>query len=325
MKFPRMPWLKNRRLWWTAFFLLLCTVAGQAYMTVPRTVLTHEMMAKLNDPREVRLIFVGDTGSGKAHQLSVARQMEELCQSVQPAAVVMLGDNFYQEGVQTVDDPLWQERFEQVYTGACLDQLSFYAILGNHDYRGSADAQIAYSQAGSGKWMMPARYYSLRFGEILELGAIDSNIPDQCGIASVCSIDWILQQLKKSNAAWKVLIGHHPMLSGGKYKKLKWHAQMILPNLYCRSGVSAYISGHDHGLQHLHGRVAGSNCSIEQFVSGGGGADLYPIDTLQDRTLYADAAHGVLLGRFTPHEQRYEFYKVGSQNPQYIWSKRKED
>jgi hypothetical protein len=184
-----MPWLKNRRLWWTAFFLLLCTVAGQAYMTVPRTVLTHEMMAKLNDPREVRLIFVGDTGSGQAHQLSVARQMEELCQSVQPAAVVMLGDNFYHEGVQTVDDPLWQERFEQVYTGACLDQLSFYAILGNHDYRGSADAQIAYSQAGSGKWMMPARYYSLRFGEILELGAIDSNIPDQCGIASVYRLD----------------------------------------------------------------------------------------------------------------------------------------
>lgn len=325
MILPRLNKLKSRKLGWIVFLSSCFCLMFAAYLALPSKVISHEIMGKLEDPREVRLLFVGDTGSGNSNQLAVAQLLEELCEQVQPAAVVLLGDNFYHVGVTSVHDPLWKDRFENVYSGDCLKKLSFYAILGNHDHRASPDAQISYTQLGSGRWVMPARYYALRFGEILEIGALDTSIPDRCGFTSLCSVDWIAERLKKSNAAWKIIIGHHPMLSGGKYRSLKWFASLVLPDLYCRSGAAAYISGHDHGLQHLHGRVRGAACKIDQFVSGAGGADLYPTEVLADKTLYAESVHGVLLGRFTPHEQRYEFFKVGSSAPQYMWSRLKED
>ena len=45
--------------------------------------------------------------------------------------VVLLGDNFYEDGVASVDDPQWQTKFEDPY--ANID-LPFYAVLGNHDH-----------------------------------------------------------------------------------------------------------------------------------------------------------------------------------------------
>jgi tartrate-resistant acid phosphatase type 5 len=325
MKLAQKTWLKSRKLWWSVLLAFCFTLLLFVYLAIPSKVISHEIMGKLEDSREVRLLFVGDTGTGNSNQRAVAQLLEDLCNTVQPAGVVLLGDNFYQVGVTSVRDPLWQERFEDIYSGECLKKINFYSILGNHDHRTSPNAQIEYSEEVSTRWVMPARYYMLRFGDILEIGALDTSVPDRCGLASLCSLDWVTERLKKSSTAWKILIGHHPILSGGKYKTLSWFRRLVLPEVYCRSGASAYISGHDHSLQHLHGRPSGASCEIEQFVSGAGGADLYPADVIADRTLYAESAHGVLLGRFTPHEQRYEFFKVGSLRAQYLWSRLKED
>lgn len=325
MKLSPLIWLRSRKFWWGVVGASLITFLTSFFLAVPSKVISREIMGKLQDAREVRLLFLGDTGSGNSNQLAVSELLEELCKSVEPAGVVLLGDNFYHVGVSSVTDPLWNERFENMYSGECLKSLNFYAVLGNHDHRDSPHAQIDYTQAGSGRWVMPARYFALRFGDILEIGALDTSVPDRCGIASLCSLDWIEERLKKSGAAWKILIGHHPIFSGGKYKQPSWFARLVLPDVYCRSGASAYISGHDHNLQHLHGRPKGASCEIEQFISGAGGADLYPPETLADKTLFAESVHGVLLGRFTPQEQRYEFFKVGSSKPQYMWSRLKED
>ncbi|MEY4064647.1 MAG: 3,5-cyclic adenosine monophosphate phosphodiesterase CpdA [Pseudomonadota bacterium] len=313
----------SARLWWILLVLLLTIAAVQGWQQVPRLTLSHEIFGRMNDENEVRLIFVGDTGTGDSHQLSVAAQMEDLCQSVQPAGVVLLGDNFYPVGVDSVTDPLWESHFEKVYSGDCLQRLPFYAVLGNHDYRSVPEAQIAYTRERGGRWNLPARYYSLRFGSLLEIAAADTNIPDRCGFPALCSVDWLIEKMKASTAAWKVLIGHHPILSGGKYRSLKALASFTLPELYCQSGVSAYISGHDHGMQHLAGKHPGAACQIEQFVSGAGGGELYPIDKIAQRTLFAESSHGVLLARFTRDEQRYEFHKVGQSEPVYMWSMKK--
>jgi hypothetical protein len=311
-------------MWWIVFVIVATTFIWQAWQQIPRLSITHEMMGRMNDPSEVRLIFVGDTGTGSAAQKAVAQQMESLCLSLDPAGVFLLGDNFYQTGVESVMDPLWESRFEEMYVGECLEKIPFYAILGNHDYRASPVAQIAYTRERGGRWSMPARYYSLRFGSILEIGAVDSNFPDRCGLSAFCSIDWLMEKLQSSTASWKILAGHHPIFSGGKYRRLKWLANFTLPDLYCRSGASAYISGHDHGLQHLHGKSSQAKCEIDQFVSGGGGADLYPIERIPDKTLYAESANGVMIGRFTEREQRYEFFPIGNAEPQYVWSKKRE-
>lgn len=320
----RFRWLKNARLWWVIFVTLVVTAAWQAQSQIPGLVMTRELMGRMNDEQEVRLLFLGDTGVGNDAQAAVAQHLEKICQSVDPAGVVLLGDNFYMTGVESVSDPLWESRFEKMYSGPCLAKIPFYAILGNHDYRSVPNAQIAYTRERGGRWTMPARYYSLRFGRLLEIGAVDSNFPDRCGVPQLCSVDWLIEKISASPASWKILIGHHPILSGGKYKSPKWLARFTLPELYCRSGASVYISGHDHGLQHLHGKAQMASCEIEQFVSGGGGADLYPVEHLQGSTLYSEAAHGFMLGRYTPYEQKYEFYTLASTDPAYMWSKKRE-
>lgn len=309
------------RLWWVVFILLIVCGGWLAWRAVPQTVITHEMMGKLNDEQEVRLLFVGDMGSGEPAQQKVADQMEQLCATANPTGIVFLGDNFYYTGVESIHDPLWETRFERVYSGECLKKQTFYSILGNHDYRGVTDAQIEYTRAGSGRWAMPARFYSLRFRDILEIGAADSTMADLCGFPGLCMGDWLIEKLKSSQAKWKIMIGHHPILSGGKYRSLRGVRHFTLPEIFCRSGASVYISGHDHGLQHLHGQYPTAKCKVEQFVSGGGGASLNPIEVLDGKTLFAAESHGVLLGRFTPQEQRYEFFKTGEGEPAYVWSK----
>ncbi len=71
--------------------------------------------------------------------------------------VVAVGDNFYENGVASVEDKHWKQSFENVYTASSL-QVPWYVILGNHDYHANCDAQIAYSKI-SPRWKMPARYY----------------------------------------------------------------------------------------------------------------------------------------------------------------------
>lgn len=315
--------LLNPRFWWIVFVVIFVSGFWQGWNSVAHTVITHELMGRTNDEQEVRLLFVGDTGSGDADQEKVAQQLDELCVAVDPAGVVLLGDNFYHAGVESTTDPLWESRFERMYSGECLKKISFYALLGNHDYRGVPDAQIAYTRTRGGRWTMPARFYSLKFGNILEVGVADTTISDRCGIASLCSVDWLIEKLKESTSRWKILVGHHPILSGGKYRSLKGLSHFTLPDLYCRSGASAYISGHDHGLQHLHGKYPTASCEIEQFVSAGGGASLYQIEPISGQTLFAESAHGVLLGRFTPNEQRFEFFKPGQKDSVYMWTQKR--
>src|SRR5262249_38799142 len=135
----------------------------------------------------VRLVALGDTGEGNEAQRLVAEQMGKHCMAVGGCtAVVMLGDNFYDNGVVSVDDPQWRTKFEDIYDVPGLNGLKFYVALGNHDYgytsSGSRDAQLDYSQlpvgkdAGqrsSDKWVMPMPYYDVRLG-LVHLFALDN-------------------------------------------------------------------------------------------------------------------------------------------------------
>ena len=87
------------------------------------------------------LVF-GDWGrEGQKEQLAVAEQMGTAAAAIGAKFVVSVGDNFYEHGVKSVNDSQWQTSFEKIYTAASL-QVPWHAILGNHDYHGSCEAQI---------------------------------------------------------------------------------------------------------------------------------------------------------------------------------------
>jgi acid phosphatase len=85
----------------------------------------------------LNFLAVGDWGRGGAnHQREVAIRMGESAQELDARFVISVGDNFYEDGVTSVDDPAWQASFEKIYDAPSL-QVPWRVILGNHDYRGS--------------------------------------------------------------------------------------------------------------------------------------------------------------------------------------------
>ena len=68
------------------------------------------------------------------------------------------GDNFYESGVKDVDDPRFQETFENVFTAESL-MTPWYFCAGNHDHHGDVRAQLMYSYR-SERWKFPDYYYT---------------------------------------------------------------------------------------------------------------------------------------------------------------------
>ena len=90
---------------------------------------------------EIRVLLLGDWGSGSIEQKNIAEKSAVTCDQLGCDLVLMMGDNFIQHGVENLDDPQFQEKFEKVYT----QKVPFYPVLGNHDLRGT----------GGHKWNTP--------------------------------------------------------------------------------------------------------------------------------------------------------------------------
>jgi tartrate-resistant acid phosphatase type 5 len=266
-------------------FVRTLFVASQA--VVASRLLPVNLMADaplLSPPSDgLNFLVFGDWGRrGERDQVQVAEQMARAAGDVQPRFIVSVGDNFYENGVKSVDDPQWQQSFEQVYRDSKL-QVPWYCILGNHDYHapGDCDAQIAYNRINP-RWNMPARYYqqthrvnerttadffyldttpmiggyySWFTGEKTRANVLTQDVPRQ--------LAWFKSALAASSAPWKIVIGHHPIYSGGGHGDSEELIKNILPLLH-EHKVQAYFNGHDHDLQHL---VAGE---VNLFDSGAG-------------------------------------------------------
>lgn len=237
-------------------------------------------------PAKVSFLVVGDWGrDGASHQLDVAAQMEKAAAEHDAKFTVSVGDNFYDNGVQSTSDPQWKTSFEDVYTGDHL-QSPWYVVLGNHDYRGVPQAQVDYTSQ-SKRWRMPARYYKIAGVDIgspnVDMFVIDSSPlvheyaakPGMLG-DNVKSQDtgeqlaWLDRELAASTAKFKIVFGHHTMFSGGSgHGNTPEMIDRVLPILE-KHAVLAYVNGHDHDLQHI--KREGLN-----VVCSGAGSEVRPV------------------------------------------------
>jgi tartrate-resistant acid phosphatase type 5 len=286
--------------------LLACAYGAYAYVqTVPSLSFAKEVDHKGTSPeselQKLTLLTMGDWGSGSQSQKTTAVVLEKLCVERSADAVVLLGDNFYMHGVQSVTDELWKTRWKDIYGGPCLSRIPFYVSLGNHDYDGNAEAQIRYSEVEPGHWIMPARAFTVRFGKLLTLTNMDTNYPEKCWIPGLCSLDWLQRSLDESTPSrWRIAVGHHPVMSGGKHKRLNPYARWTVPPFLCKNAFDMYWAGHDHALEHLEGRTRDIDCDIRQMVLGGGGGDLYSVTAMNPQTKFKLSSNGVGVGVFTP-------------------------
>lgn len=266
--------------------------------------------ALVADPRRgdgLAFIAIGDWGRrGEPHQRAVATQMGRIAAQQGSAFTLALGDNFYSSGVTTVADPHWKESFEDVYTSPAL-QSRWYAILGNHDYRGNVQAQIDYSRQ-SRRWTMPARYYVLQGAALgtpdADLFMIDTSpliagYPREPAATAehhvhdqdpATQYSWLDKALAQSAAPWKIVFGHHPVFSGGEHGDSDDLIRNLLPILK-RHGVRTYICGHDHDMQHIERDGI-------HFIATGCGSTVRPVREVAG-TRFAVACSGLSAYRLT--------------------------
>ncbi len=255
----------------------------------------HALTAPTGDV--VRFLAVGDWGrDGKEGQREVAKAMAAWADAHPARFVVSTGDNFYDFGVRSVRDPKWRTSFEEVYSQKSL-QVPWYVALGNHDYRGSVQAEIDYS-ATSSRWRMPDRCFTVvepeRGPPLLELFVVDTApfLSTYRGFFTLTRVggqdpartrQWLEKELAASTAPWKIVVGHHPIFSCGAHADSPELVRELLPVLRAYR-VALYVNGHDHSLQHL---VAGEI----HFVTSGAGsrlADVHP----DRRTVFAARKNG---------------------------------
>lgn len=250
-------------------------------------------------PNKVRFFVLGDTGTGGEAQYKVAAAMESRCREVESLdGILLLGDNAYQAGFQSVDDPEWQNKVEVPYGTPCLGKTSIFPILGNHDYKGNPSAQIEYSLINR-RWRMPNRFYAVQFADLVKLVAFDSQTNDLCGIPAFCSNDFLWDQTKasgsteiespKTKAQWLFVLGHHPLASASDhgFNHQGGLKGKLFIQLFCQK-VDVWLAGHAHHMEH---RIP-SGCRMEHYVLGGGGANLYGVVDGDPDVRFAKSSYG---------------------------------
>lgn len=246
----------------------------------------------------VGFVALGDWGRrGDIVQRGVAQGMALAAHEIESRFVIAAGDNFYPGGVASVTDPHWKQSFEDVYTDAAL-RTPWYPALGNHDYRGVPQAQVAYT-GHSRRWRMPGRYYRVPGAAVgapqLDLFVIDTtpmvddvNLGER--VQQLCrghwweeqpdpQLAWLRTALARSRAPWKIVVGHHPIYSGSHGDSPVLIAR-VAPLLEA-FGVQAYVNGHDHDLA-AHPAQAG-RLRLHRRRSGGRAGPADPRDTLLSR------------------------------------------
>ena len=206
----------------------------------------------------LRFLATADSGSGDANQRAVGLQMARIHRQNPVELVIMAGDNLYPSG----DLSLLETTMRRPYRELIAAKVPFHAVLGNHDLRSdNGNGQLKEPLFG-----MKGRWYVLRRGPV-DLFMIDTNVNADWKQ----QLPWLQGALAASRAPWKVVVGHHPIVSSGLYGDDR-AAQRRLGPLFERYGVQLYINGHEHHYERTV-PIRGTT----YLIVGGGGAALRPV------------------------------------------------
>ncbi len=216
---------------------------------------------------DYNFIVANDLGrNGFYDQKTIAASMGMFAHNHDIEFVAAAGDIHHFNGVASVSDPLWMTNYELIYAHPEL-MLDWYAILGNHEYRGNTQACLDYSKI-SRRWIMPSRYYTM-VKEIddsttMRLVFIDTapliqkyrddqiDYPDAYKQNDVAQLQFIDSVLAVSKETWKIVIGHHPVYAyTTKDESERLDMQKRIDPILRKYKVDFYFNGHIHNFQHI--------------------------------------------------------------------------
>jgi acid phosphatase len=263
--------------------------------------------ASAND--ETVFQVIGDWGLGNENQAQVARAMGRVANANGCDFIISTGDNFYPKGVASAADEKFRTHFEEPYSAPSL-RVPWLVALGNHDHDGNVRAQVDYMQVNP-RWILPSPYYKrtmrLPDGGLADFFFLDTdpmrseyqNWARFVYFPSSKQVAWLERELASSRVPWKIVVGHHPLFSGGSHGGTAALVTLLKP-LFDRYGVQIYLNGHNHNLEHVSmGNV--------QYLTVGGGSNPAPVRRV-DGLQFADSRLGFMQGRLTAAEMLIEFF-----------------
>jgi hypothetical protein len=249
--------------------------------------------------QELDFFFFGDWGynvpaneseSGIAYEgAKVAAQVNTFATKVRPQFIAALGDNFYNNGVVSTTDPIWELYYRSLFT-ATATFVPWYPVFGNHDYylTHTPQAEIDYyKQHLDSRWTFPDYQYTRTWNipgstqtmQIVFINTVTlcpeshasqigwpTNANDDYPVLDPTSnaldrliwqptLQWIENTLAASTADVLIVAGHYHIYTNtigdvSGTAEGKCLQDKLVP-LLKQYGVTAYINGHEHNFEHF--------------------------------------------------------------------------
>ena len=266
----------------------------------------------------LNFIIANDLGrNGYYDQKPIAQLMGLTAENIDIEMIAAAGDVHHFQGVESVQDPLWMTNYELIYDHPEL-MIEWYAICGNHEYRGNTQAVLDYSKI-SRRWNAPSRYYTKVIetddGTLCRLLFIDTTpLMDKYRNDTITysdarkqdidtQIKWIDSVLVNSSEKWKIVIGHHPIYADTKKEDSeRTDLQKRLAPVLERNNVDAYFCGHIHNFQH----IKPSSSVVHYIVNSSGSLSRSVKPT--DATLFCSPDAGFTICSVT--QKAFTFYLI---------------
>lgn len=252
----------------------LIAVAALAVATVrsdsvpaPADAVQASSQAMTGEPA-ARLAIAGDVGTADEQERRTAAAVAARGGSRGWDALVLLGDNIYDDGNPDRAAAAVLDPFRPVLRPG----VPLLAALGNHDAdSGNGTAQLdALGQ--------PGPWFARRFGPMLFV-ILDSNRPNDPE-----QLAWLRQTLAQDDARWTVAAMHHPMHSAG-YHGSDQDVRTAFAPLFRQFGVQLALAGHDHDYQ--RSRVIDGTT----YLVSGAAAKLRPAGSNSDTVVSQSVRH----------------------------------
>ena len=189
------------------------------------------------------------------HALVAARMAEE-----EAEFVVHTGD--------LIESPTQAEWREFLASGSPLFQaMSFLCVIGNHERNHRTYYDLFSLPAGGGKF--GEQWWSLKWGDVLLVG-LDSNLQYLKLTGLREETDWLRETLSQ-DARYKFVFFHHPLYSSDAHYGGNERLGTLWAPIFQEAGVTAVFVGHCHSYEHV------VRDGVHYFITGGGGAPLYPL------------------------------------------------
>lgn len=286
---------------------LVLVAAGACQSTTSAaTPRSHETTGSHDNPV---IVAAGDIACapGSAVTATTCQQQatSDLVLSVNPTAVLTLGDEQYDEG-----------RYPSFLKSYAPTWGRFVAITypapGNHEYYSKGAGYYRYFTSAKSAAGSLHPYYSFDLGSwhIIALNAECSYVGG-CGFGSP-EERWLAADLRTHPARCTLAFWHEPRFSSGGHGDDRQVAQ-FWTDLY-NAGAEIVLNGHDHDYERFAPQTAygkaDPNHGIREFVVGTGGKSLRPFHKIKPNSQLRSDTFGVLALTLKPGGYTWRFLPI---------------